>query len=161
MRTSFVAIVVLTLSISGCPGTSTPADGGTDGDGDRIDAPTGMDAGGDGGGVDGGGTDTGGTDTPSGTDGGGTDTPGSGCPAGLGFFCEGMGDCPSGYECNVGRCAPQGRPLCGGFAGAECTEPAFPSCLYFRSADFGPCLTAAEASCICGDPARAAGFVCP
>ena len=160
MRTCFSFIAVLVLSVSGCPGTSNPADGGTDGGGDRIDAPA-LDAGGTDSGTDAGGTDVGATDAPGGSDGGGSDTPGSLCPDGLGYFCESMGDCPSGYECNVGRCAPQGRPLCGGIAGAECMEPAFPSCLYFASADFGPCLTAAEAACICSDPRLAPWFVCP
>ena len=80
---------------------------------------------------------------------------------GLGYFCEGGVDCPSGYECNVGRCAPQGRDLCGGVAGARCTDPEFPSCLYFATADFGPCMTPEEVACICADPRRSPGFVCP
>lgn len=82
------------------------------------------------------------------------------CPEGLGAFCEDA-PCPTGYECMVGRCAPQGRQLCGGFAGARCTEPDYTACTYFSSADFGPCLTPEEQRCICDDPARAAGFACP
>ena len=64
------------------------------------------------------------------------------CPMGLGIFCEDTAVCPSGYECMVGRCAPQGRMLCGGFGGAMCTEADFRVCMFFSSADFGPCLTA-------------------
>jgi hypothetical protein len=82
------------------------------------------------------------------------------CPEGLGAFCEDA-PCPAGYECMVGRCAPQARQLCGGFAGARCTEPEFTQCIYFSSADFGPCLTPDERRCICDDPERAAGFACP
>lgn len=81
------------------------------------------------------------------------------CPMGLGAFCE-DGECPTGFECMVGRCAPQGRMLCGGFAGAMCSEPGFTACTYFSSADFGPCLTPEERRCICDDPERAAGFDC-
>jgi hypothetical protein len=82
------------------------------------------------------------------------------CPEGLGAFCEDA-PCPSGFECMVGRCAPQARQICGGFAGARCTEPEFTQCIYFSSADFGPCLTPDERRCICDDPERAAGFDCP
>jgi hypothetical protein len=82
------------------------------------------------------------------------------CPDGLGAFCEDA-PCPAGYECMVGRCAPQARQICGGFAGARCTEPEFTQCIYFSSADFGPCLTPDERRCICDDPERAAGFACP
>lgn len=82
------------------------------------------------------------------------------CPEGLGAFCEDA-PCPMGFECMVGRCAPQGRQLCGGFAGAMCTEPGFSACLFFSRADFGPCLTPEERRCICDDPSRAAGFACP
>ncbi len=83
------------------------------------------------------------------------------CPMGLGMFCEDGAVCPTGYECMVGRCAPQGRMLCGGFAGARCTDPGYSACTYFSSADFGPCLTPEERRCICDDPERAAGFDCP
>jgi len=82
------------------------------------------------------------------------------CPMGLGMFCEDGVACPTGYECMVGRCAPQGRMLCGGFAGAMCSDPGFRACIYFSSADFGPCLTVEERRCICEDPERAAGFDC-
>ncbi len=82
------------------------------------------------------------------------------CPMGLGMFCEDGATCPTGFECMVGRCAPQGRQLCGGFAGAMCTEPGFTACTYFSSADFGPCLTPEERRCICDDPERAEGFDC-
>lgn len=77
---------------------------------------------------------------------------------GLGDFCEDA-PCRSGFECMVGRCTPQARQLCGGFAGATCTDPLYPVCLYFSTADFGPCFTRDEAACIC-DRARTS-FACP
>lgn len=174
MRTLLFVLTTIAL-VPGCPGPSTPDDtGGTGVDSGTTDG-GGTDGGStDGGSIDGGTTDGGSTDggtTDGGTDAGGDapiladapiDAPSTtSCPDGLGYFCEGGVDCPSGYECNVGRCAPQGRDLCGGVAGARCTDPEFPSCLYFATADFGPCMTPEEVACICADPRRSPGFVCP
>ena len=82
------------------------------------------------------------------------------CPEGLGAVCDDTVVCSSGFECMVGRCAPQARQICGGFAGARCTEPGYTQCMFFSGADFGPCLTPEERRCICDDPGRAAGFDC-
>ena len=73
----------------------------------------------------------------------------SGCCDAIGTACT--TDCPLPYTCNNGICLPEGRPGCGGFAGAQCPVD-FPVCLYFASSDYGPCFTAAEQVCVCGQP---------
>lgn len=71
-------------------------------------------------------------------------------------MCGAVGDscttsCPDGLVCRTGAgggiCVPD-REGCGGFAGAVC-PPEAPTCLYLEGADFGVCLTAAEADCVC------------
>lgn len=67
----------------------------------------------------------------------------------LGAYCadtEGCGD--SGYECTLGDfCAPA-RTLCGGFAGAECTDPET-DCYYVTGSSAGVCLKEDELACAC------------
>lgn len=63
--------------------------------------------------------------------------------------CDETDRCPAGFECQIGRCAPQGRPVCGGFAGATCPAPYVDPCLYYAGTDFGPCLTPEERACAC------------
>jgi hypothetical protein len=75
----------------------------------------------------------------------------------IGVACT--GSCTAGYECQDGRCVPpSSRAGCGGFAGADCEDAAFPHCLYFDSSDYGPCLSAAERACACEHPDL---FACP
>ena len=155
------AIFLLATSLTALPACSTPGsttDGGSDVP--VLDVPSADDAGTDAAELDAG------TDAPPTVDTGvadaGRDAPRSGsCPPGLGEFCEDDGMCPSPYECDIGRCRPQGRPLCGGFAGATCDEPPYTACLYNDMADFGSCLTPAEVACICADPELSADVVCP
>jgi len=81
--------------------------------------------------------------------------PPAACDPGLGEPCDDSDPCNPGFECQIGRCAPQGRPSCGGFAGASCPSPYVNPCFYFASADFGPCLKAEEQACAC----RASGWL--
>lgn len=81
------------------------------------------------------------------------------CHERLGVPCSTSADCGAGFECEIGRCRPQGRELCGGFAGAPCTMPPYTECLYYSSADFGPCFTPAERDCLCRRFPSA--FACP
>ncbi|MCS6798298.1 MAG: hypothetical protein NZ898_07185 [Myxococcota bacterium] len=69
----------------------------------------------------------------------------------LGKPCGLAGGCTSGYACDDfrGVCLPSGRPICGGFVGAPCPDGLYRHCRYLMHADFGPCLTAAEAECAC------------
>jgi hypothetical protein len=94
---------------------------------------------------DAGATDTG-TVTP---DTGSSADVASSCPTELGAPCSGSAECTAGLECHVGRCSPQGRQTCGGFAGARCTDPDYSECLYFSGADFGTCVRPSEARCLC------------
>jgi len=70
--------------------------------------------------------------------------------------------CSRGYECVDGVCMPNmtTRPGCGGFAGERCTTRAFPHCVYYADADYGPCLSEDELACACST-ALASRFVCP
>lgn len=70
--------------------------------------------------------------------------------------------CSRGYECVDGVCMPDTatRPSCGGFAAEMCTTRAFPHCVYYEDADYGPCLSEAELACACST-ALASRFVCP
>lgn len=84
------------------------------------------------------------------------------CSDDLGAPCETTDECASGLECQIGRCAPQDRDVCGGFAGWTCPRTAgspYTECLYYDGADFGPCFTPAEAACLCARPDP--GFACP
>jgi len=76
---------------------------------------------------------------------------GDGCN-GIGKACAGPGDCGPDQICAAtvagSLCVPA-RPDCGGFAGAMCEDPEAPICVYYTSADFGPCLKAGELACIC------------
>lgn len=74
------------------------------------------------------------------------------CDERFGAFCEDTGTCPAGFECDIGRCGPQARPECGGFAGWTCPRTPgspFTECLYYTGADFGVCVTPAERDCLC------------
>jgi hypothetical protein len=171
MRAS--TLLVLSIGLSGllaCGGDDAPpTDGGGGSDGGGRVASGGRDGGGvDGGAVDGGGVDGGGVDGGGIADGGGEDGGGAidgGGPVGcgdLGKPCEGPSDCSPGYECDDfrGRCLPTGRPICGGFAGADCPAGGiYSECRYLMSADFGPCLTTDEATCACAELRDI--FVCP
>jgi hypothetical protein len=85
------------------------------------------------------------------------------CAPELGATCSTATPCAATYDCTSSRCVPQGRPTCGGFAGALCPGAGggpTTECLYYAGgSDYGPCFTPAERACIC---ARAVpGFVCP
>lgn len=168
-RFAFLGLVSLALAIGGCgddDGVPQDAGGGADSavatdSGIRVDAGGGSDAatGADSGAA----ADAGaGTDSGAATDAGGgaIDAGPVMCSSGLGASCEGSVACPSGFECNLGRCMPQSRQVCGGFAGAACTDAVYTQCLYFTSADFGTCLTPAERACLCALPDAAAHYVC-
>ncbi|MDQ3037817.1 MAG: hypothetical protein M3Y87_35815, partial [Myxococcota bacterium] len=84
------------------------------------------------------------------------------CSDDLGAPCGDGVDCAPGFECDIGRCAPQDRENCGGFAGWTCPRtPSSPytECLYYSGADFGPCLTPQERDCLCAR--SSSGFSCP
>jgi hypothetical protein len=69
--------------------------------------------------------------------------------------CSGSQECGGqGLECvdPPGLCMPT-MPTCGGFVMAQCPGLT-PVCLYYRGADYGPCLTADQRLCICSDPVR-------
>jgi hypothetical protein len=69
--------------------------------------------------------------------------------------CTGSQECGGqGLECidPPGLCMPV-MPTCGGFVMAQCPGLT-PVCLYYRGADYGPCLTADQRLCICSDPVR-------
>lgn len=69
--------------------------------------------------------------------------------------CSGSQECGGqGLECidPPGLCMPV-MPTCGGFVMAQCPGLT-PVCLYYRGADYGPCLTADQRLCICSDPVR-------
>ncbi|MBX7196521.1 MAG: hypothetical protein K1X94_30995 [Sandaracinaceae bacterium] len=168
MRQCFSVALTLAslLALAGCSSDPAPGDAAADlRDAARADDAAGLDAAAT--------TDAATTadapatsDAPAASDDASRDAASSGdawrdlCPAGLGAVCDDTAVCPAGFECMVGRCAPQARQICGGFAGARCTDLAYPTCMYFSSADFGPCLTPDEQRCICADPERAAGFAC-
>lgn len=81
---------------------------------------------------------------------------GCGMAGELGSRCMADDDCGLGLHCEVNRCLPDGRPICGGFVGAEC-PPEF-TCVYCTGCDYGPCLLPDEVTCIC-HVARSS-FVC-
>lgn len=162
MRTTWTVGCALAL-VMGCGGGAGETDGGLDAGradaGGEVDAGPEHDAGGapDAGETDAGGEPDGGA-RDAGSDASAPDPdagpPGDGGPPGscherLGAPCEESSECGAGFECEIGRCRPQGRELCGGFAGAPCTIPPYLSCLYYESADFGPCFTSAERDCLC------------
>lgn len=157
-----LSVSLLLLALAGCSDRVPIGDAGSGADsgGERDsgaddaasrDSGAGDDGGAvDGGAVDGGAVDGGAADGASGDasrDGGPAPDAPSMCDPRLGAPCEET--CAAGFECMIGRCTPQGREICGGFAGAPCTEAAYPHCLYFSSADFGTCLDAAEVDCLC------------
>jgi hypothetical protein len=159
--------LVLALTLAGCGDSGGPsADGGLDsGGGDSGGADSG--GGPDGSTMDGGGTDAGedsgmgedaGEDSGMAEDSGGADA--GMCGEGLGAACSDVAPCGAAYECNLGRCMPQAREVCGGFAGAPCTMPPYTECLYFTSADFGTCLTPAEYACVCARPDADEHYAC-
>lgn len=84
---------------------------------------------------------------------GGTSNPSCGL---IGRVCSGGNECGggggSGLDCvdPPGLCMPI-MPTCGGFVMAQCPGLT-PVCLYYRGADYGPCLTVDQRNCICNDP---------
>ncbi len=69
---------------------------------------------------------------------------------GLGDTCNDTTPCPTGFDCDLGRCVPQGRGTCGGFAGAPCTDPIRSECVYETGhGDVGTCFSPAEVRCLC------------
>jgi len=109
-------------------------------------------------------TDAGTTDARSNDDAGGGDAGPLGECGTLGRSCADGRSCTAPYVCDESRrvCVPEGRTLCGGFAGATCTDSrTFTECLFYTGADFGPCLTFAEAACVCADATRRGTFQCP
>lgn len=90
------------------------------------------------------------------------------CSNDYGKPCSSAGDCGTGFMCGMpgtrSICVPTSGDGggCGGFAGAMCPAGAMRSrCLYYSSADFGPCVTPQELECICGTPDRRSAFACP
>ena len=71
----------------------------------------------------------------------------SGVPGGASGVPGGASALATGPSAGGGICVPD-REGCGGFAGAVC-PPEAPTCLYLEGADFGVCLTAEEADCVC------------
>lgn len=161
LRLAFVLSVTLSqLAACGAPGASDAGhDGGgrLDAGGGQVDSGARRDAGDDGSvphddaGLSDAGNDASMPDDAGRPDGG----PPAACNPGLGEPCDDTDPCNPGFECQIGRCAPQGRPTCGGFAGASCPSPYVNPCFYFVSADFGPCLKAEEQACAC----RATGWL--
>src|SRR5262245_29903429 len=125
------------------------------------DAPVGVGGGGGAGGATGGagGAGTTGGTTGSGGAAGSSGAAGARVDAGgcseLGMACTAT--CGAGFQCLQGACAPEGRPLCGGFAGAECPMT-FPSCLPCSGCDYGVCLIEAEHACICATSSGKTAF---
>jgi hypothetical protein len=170
MRTSLLLLAFFSVTLFGCTGNSVEpcprlvcqddtgvADAGSMLDtGTAIDGATARDAGTTD--VDSGTTtvDSGATTVDSGT----TTADGGTCvEPGLGDACEdtaGGAPCPTGFECDLGRCLPQGRETCGGFAGAPCHDPVRTECVYESGhGDVGTCFSPAEARCLCAtDPTR-------
>jgi hypothetical protein len=82
----------------------------------------------------------------------------------VGRACSASTPCGPDLECNFtagpgGVCLPSGRPMCGGFANAQCPSSA-PRCMIFNNADFGPCLTDLEQGCVCTSSAGSSRFAC-
>ncbi len=71
----------------------------------------------------------------------------------LGIACTTDADCHGLYCSPLGNICLNTTPneLCGGFVMLGCPSHR-PFCMYFAGADAGPCFTAAEQRCICGDP---------
>ena len=147
---------------AGVGGTS----GSTSGGGTGGTSNGGSGASGGGGASSGGSSNAGGAAGSSGSagEGGEGNSGGSGGSAGegggtgcgeLGEECSGV--CSGGFECLEGVCIPSGRPICGGFAGAECPEGT-PLCMYCASCDYGPCFRTDERACLCRTGAARAGF---
>jgi hypothetical protein len=89
--------------------------------------------------------------------------PDAGC-GNLGRACPLSLGCGPGLSCNMdgppgGICLPSGRATCGGFVNAQCPASA-PRCMLFNGADFGPCLTDFEESCVCTSSTSSSRFAC-
>jgi hypothetical protein len=153
------------------PGASSGTDGGDRADTGSAETDSGSDE-----------TDSGSEDVDSGSeetdggeievDGGDVDVDGGDVEAdvdaatsgpcvepGLGQSCgdtAGGAACPTGFECDLGRCLPQDRATCGGFAGAPCTDPVRNECLYQTGhGDVGTCFSPSEVRCLCSvEPGR-------
>jgi hypothetical protein len=180
MRTSLLVLFAVCLAfVSACNGgTSSTADSGGTADtgggdsGSTVDSGSSVDSGSrvdSGSGTDSGATadaasevDGGATDAGSATDSGRVDVDAAAIcpPMGTGASCAGPTDCPGGFVCDLGRCIPQGRPTCGGFAGAACRDPLYTQCLYETGhGDVGTCFTTGEVACLCS--VAAAQWSCP
>ncbi len=74
----------------------------------------------------------------------------------IGRACNAGNECGggggSGLDCvdPPGLCMPT-MPTCGGFVQARCPGLT-PVCMFYRGADYGPCLTVDQRNCICNDP---------
>lgn len=147
---SFGLGLALTLSLAGCGGAGTTgSDSGTaaadTGSGAEDTGSPGVDAG-----NDASATADAGSDAASSTTDAGSTCP----PPGTGTTCTDTASCGAGLECSLGRCIPQGRETCGGFAAHPCTMPPYTQCTYQPGhGDVGTCLTPDELTCVCAtDP---------
>ena len=79
----------------------------------------------------------------------------------IGNSCASDTDC-GGLSCKLpqGICMPNVIATCGGFAGQQCPA-AIPECHFYTGADYGPCFTAFEESCVCSSAARIIVIGCP
>jgi hypothetical protein len=87
----------------------------------------------------------------SGTGDSGPGDTGSICPPmGTGASCDDTRHCTSGFMCDLGRCVPQGRATCGGFAMTTCHEAPYTVCLFESGhGDVGTCFSPEERDCLC------------
>jgi hypothetical protein len=158
--------IVLTLAslfflvVAGCGGGTGNADTGTvamdsgAGDAGNDAATSTADAGNDAATTTG---DAGNDAAPMSIDTGTTADTGDSCPPhGTGRTCTDTTECDSGLTCDLGRCIPQGRATCGGFAGRACDATSmYTDCVYRPTGgDVGTCLSPEEHRCVCTlDPA--------
>ena len=79
----------------------------------------------------------------------------------IGNSCSSDADC-AGLSCKLpqGVCMPLVVATCGGFAGQQCPST-IPQCHYYIGADYGPCFTLFEESCVCSSAARSVVAGCP
>jgi len=141
------ALSVIVAVAMGCD-SADPSDLDADRpDGALVDAQAAPDGAVDSGASDGaiddaGATDAGGSDA---SQDGGPAVDGGPCGPTLGLPCT--DSCPAGFLCGDGRCIPE-RAGCGGFASAECAQPAVHCCSYPSGSSAGICLTPEESVCL-------------